>query len=269
LIQIKLGFRPARAPPGFEKLAIVPTLGAKPTPRDCGDCPIRHRAVCANCEADDLIILDQMKSYRSYHAGEVILWAGEDMPLVGSVVTGVVSLTRTLEDGRRQVVGVLLPSDFVGRPDRSVAPYDAIAATDVTLCQFQRRPFRDLIARTPAIGHRLLEMTFDELDAAREWMLLLGRKTAREKIASFLVILARREGMLKGNAADGLTFDLPLTRESMADYLGLTIETVSRQITALKGEGVIRLEGQRRIHVPDLARLMDEAGDDSDGGTIG
>jgi CRP/FNR family transcriptional regulator len=100
-------------------------------------------------------------------------------------------------------------------------------------------------------------------------MLLLGRKTAREKIASLMAILARRDATLKLRGTQGpLTFDLPLTREAMADYLGLTLETVSRQISALKRDGVIVLEGKRHITVPDFGRLLDEAGDDSDGGFL-
>lgn len=234
---------------------------------ECGDCPIRHRAVCAHCETDELALLETMKSYRDYRAGETILWAGEAMQIVGSVVTGVVALNRTMEDGRRQVVGLLLPSDFVGRPDRANAPYDAVAATDVTLCCFRRLPFLHLVTGTPSLGRRLLEMTFDELDAAREWMLLLGRKTAREKICSYLAILARRARLSrKGPSGGTLGFDLPMTRETIADYLGLTIETVSRQFTALRKDGIIVLEGQRHVLVPNLADLLTEAGDDSDGG---
>ena len=112
-------------------------------------------------------------------------------------------------------------------------------------------------------------MTLDELDAAREWMLLLGRKTAREKIASLLAIIARRDAHLKlKNAKGNIVFDLPLTREEMADYLGLTLETVSRQVSALKRDGVIVLEGKRHIVVPDFDRLLEETGDDSDGGML-
>ena len=123
--------------------------------------------------------------------------------------------------------------------------------------------------RTPHIAHRLLEMTLDELDAAREWMLVLGRKTAREKIASLLTIIARRDASLNLRASKSvMVFDLPLTREAMADYLGLTLETVSRQISALKRDGVILLQGKRHVTVPDFARLLEEAGDDSDGGLL-
>ena len=236
---------------------------------DCESCPIRHRAVCARCETDELVRLEQIKYYRSYQAGQTVIWSGDRMDFVGSVVTGIATLTQTMEDGRRQMVGLLLPSDFVGRPGRQSAAYDVTAATDLVRCCFRKKPFEELMIQTPHIAQRLLEMTLDELDAAREWMLLLGRKTAREKIASLLSIIARRDASLKLRSATGhVTFDLPLTREEMADYLGLTLETVSRQMSALKRDGVIGLEGKRHIMVPDFDKLVEEAGDDSDGGFL-
>jgi CRP/FNR family transcriptional regulator len=240
------------------------------THMSCGDCPIRHRAVCARCESDELAELEAIKYYRSYEAGQTIIWSGDRMDFVASVVTGIATLTQTLEDGRRQMVGLLLPSDFVGRPGRATAAYDVTATTDLVMCCFRKKPFEDLMVRTPHIAQRLLEMTLDELDAAREWMLLLGRKTAREKIASLMAIIARRDATLKLKGGQGpLTFDLPLTREAMADYLGLTLETVSRQISALRKDDVIVLDGKRHVTVPDFNRLLAEAGDDSDGGFIG
>ena len=125
------------------------------------------------------------------------------------------------------------------------------------------------MTETPHIAQRLLEMTLDELDAAREWMLVLGRKTAREKIASLLAIIARRDATLNMAGVKGpMTFELPLTREAIADYLGLTLETVSRQVSALKKDDVITLEGKRRGTIHDFNRLLDEAGDDSDGGML-
>ncbi len=237
--------------------------------RDCGDCPIRHRAVCARCEPDELEVLDQMKYYRSYEAGQPIVWAGDQIDFVASVVNGIASLTQTMEDGRTQMVGLLLPSDFVGRPGKGIANYHVTAVTNVTLCCFRRAPFEKLLETTPHIGQRLLEMTLNELDAAREWMLVLGRKTAREKIASLIAIIARREANLHlTRSPDGMRFDLPLTREAMADYLGLTLETVSRQISALRRDGVIELEGNRRVTIPSFAQLIAETGDDADGGAL-
>ena len=242
----------------------------KLSPHDCGDCPIRHRAVCARCDVDELKHLENIKYYRSFQAGQTVIWSGDRMDFVASVVTGIATLTQTMEDGRRQMVGLLLPSDFVGRPGRSNAAYDVTATTDLVMCCFRKKPFEDLMAATPHIAQRLLEMTLDELDAAREWMLLLGRKTAREKIASLLAIIARRDASLTLRTAKGsLAFDLPLTREEMSDYLGLTLETVSRQMSALKRDGVIRLEGKRHIVVPSYDRLIEESGDDSDGGMVG
>ena len=236
---------------------------------ECGACPIRHRAVCARCETDELNALEQIKYYRSYQAGQTIIWSGDRMDFVASVVTGIATLTQTMEDGRRQMVGLLLPSDFVGRPGRNTAAYDVTATTDVVMCCFRKKPFEDMMAKTPHIAQRLLEMTLDELDAAREWMLLLGRKTAREKIASLVAIIARRDASLNLKRAGGaMVVDLPLTREEMADYLGLTLETVSRQISALKKEGVITLEGKRHVTIPNFDRLLEEAGDDSDGGML-
>ena len=224
---------------------------------DCGSCPIRHRAVCARCDADELQRLEQIKYYRSYQAGQTVTWSGDRMDFVASVVTGIATLTQTMEDGRRQMVGLLLPSDFVGRPGRQAAAYDVTAATDLVMCCFRKKPFEELMAKTPHVAQRLLEMTLDELDAAREWMLLLGRKTAREKISSLLAIIARRDASLRLKSAQGaVNFDLPLTREEMADYLGLTLETVSRQMTKLRQAGVIVLVNNRTVEVPDVQKLQ-------------
>jgi len=247
----------------------MPTQALDEVEMECANCPIRHRAVCARCDGEELDRLEEIKYYRSFQAGQTIAWTGDRMDFVASVVTGIATLSHTLEDGRTQMVGLLLPSDFIGRPGRERAPYDVTATTDVVMCCFRRKPFEEMMERTPHIAQRLLQMTLDELDAAREWMLLLGRKTARERIASLLAIIARRDAALKLAASGGaIEFDLPLTREAMADYLGLTLETVSRQMSALKREGVIQLSGKRHVAVPDFDRLLDETGDDSDGGML-
>ncbi|MEM9099579.1 MAG: Crp/Fnr family transcriptional regulator, partial [Pseudomonadota bacterium] len=200
--------------------------------QSCEDCPIRNRAVCSYSTRDELAELNAAKFYRDYRAGSEIVGESELMSSLGSIVTGVVALQKTLEDGRRQMVGLLFPSDFIGRPLRSQAPYEAVAVTDVRMCMFQRQKFEQILRENVSLERRLLEITLDELDAARDWMLLLGRKTAREKIASFLMILARRARSSDGGSlSNGSRIQIPLSREAIAEYIGLTIETVSRQIS--------------------------------------
>ena len=134
---------------------------------------------------------------------------------------------------------------------------------DTEICAFPNTAFERLAGEYPGLQHRLFQHTLDELDAARDWMLLLGRKTATEKVASFLYMLARRSAMVGCKHFGGgevVSFELPLTRADMADYLGLTIETVSRQLTKLKTSHVIRLGSNRLVEVPDLQRLARVAG---------
>ncbi|MCO4842007.1 MAG: Crp/Fnr family transcriptional regulator [Yoonia sp.] len=231
--------------------------------KNCSQCPIRHRAVCATCEPDELVELDSMKYYRSFEAGQPIMWSGDRMGFVGTVVSGTATIERLMEDGRKQTMGLLLPSDFIGRPGRDTAIYDVTAVTDVTLCCFRREGFEQMVGKTPHLSQRMLEMALDELDAAREWMLLLGRKTAREKIATFLMMLVRRTTIGNETNSDEIKIVLPLTREAMADYLGLTIETVSRQFSVLKKEGLIVLDGKRNLSIPSSEALLLETGSDA------
>jgi CRP/FNR family transcriptional regulator len=236
---------------------------------NCSECPIRHRAVCARCDTEELQKLEEAKFYRSFAQGQTIAMRGDDMDVISSVVTGTATLSRVLEDGRTQIVGLLLPSDFIGRPGRKHLQYDVTAVSAVTLCCFRRAPFEAIVAETPHIGERMLEMALDELDAARDWMLLLGRKTAREKVASFLLLIHKRSIRPGGDElGENLRLELPLTREVMATYLGLTIETVSRQVTALRKSGLIETEGKKVIVIKDLIGLMSESGDDDDGGML-
>lgn len=231
----------------------------------CSECPIRHRAVCARCDDGELSTLEGMKTYRTYTAGQTILWSGDALHFVSSVVKGVATLSRTMEDGRTQLVGLLLPSDFIGHPEREFVEFDVTAISDVTLCCFERKPFAKMVEETPHVARRLMEMALDELDAARDWMLLLGRKTAREKIATFIEMLVRRTH-LKGAGNIQPALVLPLTRDEIANYVGLTLETVSRQFSSLKRDGVIRFSDRRHFEVLDMDKLHEATGDDKDSG---
>jgi CRP/FNR family transcriptional regulator len=177
-----------------------------------------------------------------------------------NILSGVVKLTKTLSDGREQIVGLQFAPDFLGRPFREESALTAQAATDVSLCSFPRATIEGMLKRSPGLEHRLLEQTLRELDEARDWMVTLGRKTAGEKVASFLMLIATYIDPEFDPRAGSAVFDLPLTRAEIADFLGLTIETVSRQLTKLKADKVIEIENNRRITVENIERLRFRAG---------
>jgi CRP/FNR family transcriptional regulator, anaerobic regulatory protein len=205
-------------------------------------------------------MLAKISHRKHYDAGQVILTDDETPDYFANVLSGVVKLTKMLPDGREQIVGLQFGSDFLGRPLRSRVPYFAEAATPVELCCFSTSEFEKLLKITPSIERRLFENALSELDAAREWILILGQKTAQEKVASFIHLLARRAaqsgcGHSPQFGPREVRFALPLTRAEIGDFLGLTIETVSRQMTRLKSQGYIKLDGLRIIDVPDMDRL--------------
>ena len=234
----------------------------------CDHCSVRHQAVCGAMDDVQVKKLAQIAHRKKISAGQTIISDEEPVDFFANVISGAVKLTKTLPDGRQQIVGLLFAPDFLGRAYSKNNPYTAEAATDVEICTFPNAAFERLVGEYPGLQQRLFQHTLDELDAAREWMLLLGRKTAEEKVASFLYMLARRSmmtGCVHKGAPGTAAFELPLTRSDMADYLGLTIETVSRQLTRLKTSNVIRLNTNRLIMVPDLDRLAHSAGQDSSG----
>ncbi len=224
----------------------------------CSSCAVRNRSVCGALSDDEITRLNAIAHFKHFTAGSVILRDHDEPGYFANVVSGVVKLTKSLGDGRQQIVGLQFPSDFLGRPFRNRSPYFAEAASDVTLCTFERTQFERIVKETPGIERRLFEHTLDELDAAQEWMVLLGRKTAGEKVASFLLMVAKRSSQESCAAAANpavVKVELALSRSEIADYLGLTIETVSRQITSLKRRGVIVLEGTRTVVIPDTEKL--------------
>lgn len=233
----------------------------------CAACSVRGMTICAPLDAQEQAQIAAIMSSVELEAGAPLFDEGEAAGNVYNVTSGTIKVYKLLPDGRRQVTGFLFAGDFLGLAKQDTYAFSAEAVTPCLLCRFPRHKLEDLMQRLPKIEQRLLGIASNELAAAQEQMLLLGRKTAREKIASLLTIIAQREAALRQTAPkSGASFELPLTRESMADYLGLTLETVSRQVSALKRDHVIELHGKRQIMVPDFEVLMAETGDDADGG---
>jgi len=236
----------------------LPPRDSEPT--KCQSCAIRHKAVCGALSEDELTAINAIARQRFCEAGEPILNAGEEVDFFANIVSGAVKLTKLIGDGRQQIVGLQFAPDFLGRAYKDQSPYFAEAATEVELCVFPKRPFERLLGDKPGFEMRLFQDTLNELDAARDWMLLLGRKTATEKVASFMEMIARRSPMIGCAYSPSqavVAFHLPLSRADIADYLGLTIETVSRQIGKLKSAGILQLHPNREISVLDLDGLRE------------
>lgn len=240
----------------FDLSQTLPDAGPAPAGHDvgfCQQCEVRTSAICAVLAKDERAALNRLGRRVTISAGQTVMWEGDDATIVANVIQGTLKLSASTGDGREQIVGVVYPSDFIGRPFGRSTPHRVTALTDARLCLFTRGAFDGFARAHPDLGHRLLQRTLDDLDRARTWMLLLGRKNAQEKIATFLLDMSRRLAGDAGNPLD--SFELPLSRQQVADVLGLTIETVSRQLTDMKRAGIIALPNRRTVDLLDRDRL--------------
>lgn len=225
---------------------------------DCSTCVIRNRAICASLEDDELQVLGKLGRKQKVKRGETLLWEGDPAPVVANIIDGVLKLSVNLQDGREQIVSVMYASDFIGRPFGKESPYSVSAMTDAEVCVFTRSSFDSFAREHPDLQNKLLQRTLDELDRAREWMTLLGKKSATERIATLLIELSDRLVVSGCSPISSYLnrFELPMDRQQIADILGLTIETVSRQFTQIKKEGIIDLPDRRTVIINDRSRLL-------------
>lgn len=224
----------------------------------CQSCEARHKGVCGALTPDQLTTLAKQTRKHALDAGSVLINEAEHLESHSNIIKGVVKLSKMLADGRQQIVGLQFAPDFLGRPLADESSMTAEAASEVSLCSFPKSVLDRLMNDSPDLEHRLLQQALKELDEARDWMVTLGRKSAKEKIASFLYLIATH--IDPESEEEAVSFSLPLNRANIADFLGLTTETVSRQMTRLRQDGVIQIAKHREITITDLDQLMEEAG---------
>jgi len=222
----------------------------------CADCAVRDRALCGSLDDRELTALNAIGQRRRVARGQTIAWAGDEAVICGNLLTGVLKLVAATADGREQTVGLLYPADFFGQPYAGDVDFTLTALTEAELCVFPRAAFERVLENHQRLERLLLQRTFETLNEARGRMLVLARRSAGEKLAGFLLDMAARAGASR----DGpVTFDLPLTRGQIADVLGMTIETVSRQLTRMKQSGLIGLPGGRAITISNREALVARA----------
>ena len=221
--------------------------------RSCG---LRKTGFAEGLPEGPLVDLFLASVRKSASAREIIVCEGDSSESVFEVVEGVVKLYKLTPDGRRQVTGFVYPGQLFGLSQQGTCIYTAEAVTPVTVVLYPRTKLDHLAAQVPGLAQRLLALATRELITAQEQMLLLGRKTAVEKIASFLVAQAA-DAVARGG--DGGSLYLPMTRADIGDYLGLTTETVSRVFKPLKEHEILSLRHQKYVVIHDHAKLMDLA----------
>jgi CRP/FNR family transcriptional regulator len=234
-----------------------------PDPQSCEACEVRACGMCSSLSNGELDQLRRITRTREYKAGDQIFCDEEPLQNYAAIKQGIVKLSKILPDGRQQTLGLGFPPDFIGRTYGEENVCFASAVTNVTVCTFPKELFNDYLMRTPALEHKLFQLTLNELDAARDWMVMLGRMTALERTATMLLKFSskRHLGVMDPPPIDGIVrFELPLTRSEISDFLGLTIETVSRQFTQLRHLGLIKIDQQRYIDILDYQGLMAVSG---------
>ena len=224
----------------------------------CETCAVRDKAICAALDDEELRHLEAISTAVSLHAGQAIFREGDENTFLFNVVTGAVRLSKLLPDGRRQITGFLFPGDLLGLSVAGSYAYTAEAISETSLCRFGRARLTDISERFPNLEHRLLDLASNELDQAQEHILVLGRKTAAERVATVLLRLVDRIG---DRADAGSKIDLPMTREDIGDYAGLSIETVSRILSQFRKIGILKTPSARHIEIPDTEALMQLSGD--------
>ena len=224
-----------------------------PSGHPCQGCEVRDRAVCGVLDCARLEEFRNLGWTLKLASGQALFHEGDPATRVFTLTKGTLKLYKLLADGRRQVTGFLHPGDFLGISVDDEHAFSAEALEESQLCWFPRARFDDFVEEQPRMELELYWMAAHELAAAQQQFVLRGRKTASERLASFLLLLAERSALSNGTGAGMVR--LPMSRSDIADYLGLTKETVSRVMSALKRDRIIRLETLEIIQILDRARL--------------
>ncbi|GBQ82020.1 cAMP-binding transcriptional regulator [Gluconacetobacter johannae DSM 13595] len=227
----------------------IALAGAHRSPEYCLTCGVRARSVCSVVDDADIARLAETAVETLVLPGRCFIEEGGPATDFFNITSGTVKLFKALPDGRRQITGFAGTGHFLGLAVSDHYAFGAEALDTVRLCRFSRARMRHLLDDFPRMERRLLEEASNELVAAQNQMLLLGRKTARERVASFL--LDRMQDALDPTGV----VPLPMTRADIADYLGLTIETVSRTLSWLRREGMIAIGKGHAIHIAAMPRL--------------
>ena len=213
-----------------EKMCTAPSR-----PKSCDLCAVRERSICADLGPREFAHVEKTMARRHVAQGKAIMAEGEPNDSLYVVAGGSFRLSKILEDGRRQVTGFLFPGDFAGVRATGSNAYTAEALEESLVCFFPHKYLDDISADAPGVKDRLIARGQTEYHKAQDHIVLLGKKSAEERVLSFIYLVDKAIGEDEGS--DSRRVPLPMPRQDIADYLGLRLETLSRTLTALKRDG--------------------------------
>jgi len=222
-------------------------------PLHCDSCEVGQSAACAALGELERRQFARHGHRRELKRGECLFSAADDNDLTATLIKGVLKVTTFDEDGTEHILSLIHPADFAGELFESRVHHNIIALTDCAVCVFERSEYERALTDFPQFGRCLLQRASHELVETRSRLAAVTSRSATQRIAGFLLGIGRVANEAECHPA--LEFDVVLTRGEIASLLGLTIETVSRQLSKLEKDGVIRRKGLRRILLLDCARL--------------
>lgn len=226
----------------------------KPIFSCCNQCIVRLVSICGTLDDNDLHQLSEISTQLIKLPKQTIYREGDAAEYLYNIRSGCVLMSKMLADGRRQIIDFLFAGDFFGFPYSDDYSYTVEAVTNVDVCLIPRQKINNKINKFPKLGRKLLDIASSKLQTSQDQILLLGRKKAKEKLCSFILSMANKTTKIN-DLPTNMTY-LPMGRSDIADYLGLTIETVSRQFTILSKDKIISIDGSPNVTILDKKRMM-------------
>lgn len=224
----------------------------------CQECGLDQLCLPMGLNSEDTALLDHyVKRKRMLKRGEILYRAGENFTCVYAIRSGSVKTYVSTDDGRLQITGFHIPGELLGLNGLDEKRYtcEAMALESTSVCEISLECFEDFVRQIPSLNYQMLRMMSKEIRHNQELMLLLGKKNAEERLASYLLSLSRRFAMRNYSSTQ---FNLSMSRGDIGDYLGIAEETVCRLFTRFQEEGLITTE-RRLIVLKDIKRLSEVA----------
>jgi len=218
----------------------------------CTICKIRSYSFCRCLPDEKLKVFSGISKEKEFKDKETIFLQQENSMNLYNITKGNVKIYRLLADGRIQIIGFLYPGDFFGSYKKGKYNYSAESIGEVRACVFDKESLDDYLEKNMELGKELLHMTSHELTLAQDRMAVLGKMNANERVAKFILNISDQRARIgwKNNPVS-----LPMTRQDIADYLGLTLETVSREFSKLKTQNTIKFLSSKQIYINNRDQL--------------